>query len=221
MNMIARRFIPLCVVGCLFAVASPTPAPEAAPGRDVLAQIRAGGVAVLFRHPGTDRSQRDTDPKNLDNVAAQRHLTDAARAEARSVGAQLRRLHLPIVEVLSSRSRRCLEAASLMEIGEVQVSDEFTHIDRTVENAQEWERRQVAAKNRLMTVPSDGVMIVVTHMTVVDWLIGRQLDASLDEGEAVVVRPIDGGLKVIGRVSRDSWKRLSESATAPASRHKE
>jgi len=95
-----------------------------------------------------------------------------------------------------------------MALGEVRISDEFTHIDRTVENRAEWERRQTDAARRLMSIPADGVVVIVTHVSVIDWLLGRALDASLEEGEAVVVRPAEGTLKVIGRVTAAEWTRL-------------
>src|SRR5262245_4127306 len=93
------RALPACAaVGWLYLAVSVAAQPQ-----DLVDQMSAGGVAILFRHPGTEESQRDTDPKNLDNIAAQRQLTEAGRAQARSVGAQLRRLGVPIVAVLASR----------------------------------------------------------------------------------------------------------------------
>src|SRR5438270_12266018 len=48
--------------------------------------LRAGGHVILIRHGATFNDQADTDPFNLDNVAAQRQLNDKGKALPRACG---------------------------------------------------------------------------------------------------------------------------------------
>ena len=82
--------------------------------RQLVEALRGGGQLVYFRHGPTDPNQRDSEPNNLANCAAQRNLTDAGRAQARATGEALRALNVPVGPVLSSEYCRALEYARLM-----------------------------------------------------------------------------------------------------------
>src|SRR5438045_9259544 len=46
---------------------------------ELMPELRKGGYVLFIRHPKTNPDQADTDPLNLDNVKAQRQLSDEGR----------------------------------------------------------------------------------------------------------------------------------------------
>src|SRR5262245_63531850 len=76
------------------------PSPE-----ELLPKLRKGGYVLFIRHPLTNSDQADTDPLHLDNIAAQRQLSDAGRAQAKKLGEAFRALHVPVEKVISSKFR--------------------------------------------------------------------------------------------------------------------
>ena len=57
---------------------------------ELLQTLRGGGHVIVFRHGATHADQADTDPLNIANVAKQRHLNDAGRAQAKAVARDAR-----------------------------------------------------------------------------------------------------------------------------------
>ena len=106
---------PILVLFALIVCLVPVAWAGAPPERDeVVSALRAGGYVLFLRHPKTHPDQADTDPLHLENVAAQRQLTDEGRAQAKAIGAAFRELGIPIGRILSSRFFRAQEAARLL-----------------------------------------------------------------------------------------------------------
>ena len=51
------------------------------PASELLPELRKGGYVLFIRHPKTNPDQADTDPLHLDNVKAQRQLSDEGRKQ--------------------------------------------------------------------------------------------------------------------------------------------
>jgi hypothetical protein len=79
----------------------------------LVGKMREGGLVLYMRHTSTDFSQNDTAMKSYEDCANQRNLTDKGRAEAREIGAHVKRLGIPIGEVLASPFCRTMETARL------------------------------------------------------------------------------------------------------------
>src|SRR4029453_2804589 len=88
--------------------------------------VRQGGYVMVFRHGATHQDQADTDPLNPKNVAQQRQLNDSGRAKAKEIGEAFRRLRIPVSQVQSSVFNRAVETGTLMNLGEVTVSPDFS-----------------------------------------------------------------------------------------------
>src|SRR5438477_8207845 len=86
---------------------------------EILPELRKGGYVLFIRHPKTNPDQADTDPLHLDNVKAQRQLSDQGRKQAKALREAFRALKLPIDQVISSKFYRAQEAAKLLDVGEV------------------------------------------------------------------------------------------------------
>src|SRR5688572_18464204 len=136
----------------VFAVAG-TDASAAEPTKDdVVPSLQKGGYVLFLRHPQTNPDQADTDPLNLDNVKAQRHLTDAGRDQAKALGAALKQLKIPVGKVLASKFYRAQEAAKLLDVAQVESSLDITEGGLVV-SPKENQRRAAALRTLLGTVP--------------------------------------------------------------------
>ena len=89
------------------------PAPRREPSAELLAELREGGYVLFLRHTSTDFSQNDSRMTSFEDCATQRNLTDKGRAEARALGEHVKRLKIPIGEVLASPFCRTMETARL------------------------------------------------------------------------------------------------------------
>src|SRR5688500_5380433 len=79
----------------------------------IVEKLREGGYVLYMRHASTDFSQNDSRMTSYEDCASQRNLTDQGRAEAREIGAHVKRLGIPVGEVLASPFCRTMETARL------------------------------------------------------------------------------------------------------------
>jgi phosphohistidine phosphatase SixA len=182
------------------ATASGTPSLEPRIGQ----QLRTGGVVLVFRHAVTDQSKQDESPVDLTDCTTQRNLSAQGRADARTIGRQVRRLKLRIGAVLASPFCRTLETARLAFGGATATRTLLNTIVAT--HDARW-RSQIAGVRRLMgTTPAAGtVTVLVTHGSVV----GDATGLALEEGEGLVFRPQGRSrFRLIGRILPAEWSRL-------------
>ena len=99
--------------GALLIVMLLCSAVRAQPDAGLTDRLREGGYVLYLRHASTDFSQNDARMTSFQDCASQRNLTDQGRAEARALGEHVRRLKIPIGEVLASPFCRTMETARL------------------------------------------------------------------------------------------------------------
>src|SRR2546422_3675417 len=92
------------------------------PPAELLPELRKGGYVLFVRHPKTNPDQADTDPLHLDNVKAQRQLSDEGRKQAKALGDALRTLKIPVGTIIASKFHRAQEAAELLDVGDMTAS---------------------------------------------------------------------------------------------------
>src|SRR5688572_16752586 len=85
----------------------------AQPPADIVERLREGGYVLYMRHASTDFSQDDARMTGYEDCASQRNLTEEGREEARRIGTHVKRLGIPIGEVLASPYCRTMETARL------------------------------------------------------------------------------------------------------------
>ena len=83
-------------------------------GRALVDALRGGGYVLYIRHTSTNFGQNDDAMTTFDDCTKQRNLTETGRAEARAIGAALRKLKIPIGPVLASPYCRTLETGRLV-----------------------------------------------------------------------------------------------------------
>lgn len=185
------------------------PAPQGAlSGAPLVQALREGGHVLYLRHTKTDPSQDDeTDP--LGDCTRQRLLTDEGRADARALGEALRRLEVPVGEVVASPFCRARETAELA-FGRVRTDDGL------VSPGPEGPARERTAdrlRELVSTPPEHGSnTVLVGHLPNLR-LVSR---ATAEEGGTVVLRPDDDGrFRVVAQVPPQGWQRLAERHAEP------
>ncbi|MBV8421915.1 MAG: histidine phosphatase family protein [Hyphomicrobiales bacterium] len=172
--------------------------------------LRQGGYVIVFRHGATREDQADTDPLNPKNIAQQRQLNEAGRAKAKEIGEAFRKLKIPVGQVQTSVFNRAVETGTLMGLGDVTSSLDFTEgglVVTPIEN----NRRAQALRKLAATVPPAGTNIVlITHKPNILDAFGKDW-FDVREGEASVFQPGGGGYKLIVRVPADEWSKLAQA----------
>ncbi|HEX6361881.1 MAG TPA: histidine phosphatase family protein, partial [Albitalea sp.] len=153
-----------------------------------------GTAIALMRH--TD-APGFADPPGfrVDDCRTQRNLSERGREDARAVGRRWKRERVPIGRLVSSPWCRCVDTATLLDLGPVQREATFSNVVVLTEQRQaltEGARRYLAAWQ------GPGNLVVVTHGANIQALLGG---ANPGSGETVVVRRApDGSLAEIGRI---------------------
>jgi phosphohistidine phosphatase SixA len=162
--------------------------------------IRQGGVALLMRH-ATAPGLGDPEGFKLDDCSTQRNLSDQGRAEARRIGAHLKKLGLPPGDVLSSQWCRCRETASLA-FGSYQ---DWPMLNSFFSDRGTEPKQKAAVLNRISQIKAgQRPLVLVTHQVIVTSVTG----IFPQSGEVVVVAPqrADGKttVRVIGTIKPDA-----------------
>ncbi len=168
---------------------------------DVVSVLHKGGYILFLRHPQSNHDQADTDPLNLNNHKAQRHLTDVGRDQAKALGEAFKKLKIPVGKVLASKFYRTLETAKLLDLAEVEAIVDITEGGLVV-SPNENQRRAAALRKLLGTVPMEGKnIIIVSHKPNLQDAAGKEF-GDLGEAEVVIFQPLgDSKFKFVARVA--------------------
>lgn len=165
----------------------------------IVAKLREGGLVLYMRHASTDFSQNDAAMKSYEDCAHQRNLTEKGHAEAREIGAHLKRLSIPVGQVLASPFCRTMETARLA-FGRAQAMNEVRGGPAQPEDP----RRYDELRKLLSTPVAKGEnRVISSHGNPFHAVAGAPY---LAEGEIAVVRP-DGAMRftVIARIRPQDW----------------
>ena len=81
---------------------------------ELIKALQSGGHIIYMRHSATDHTQKDMDRHNLDDCSQQRNLSSTGRNQAKKIGLAIRKLGIPVGEILSSPYCRCKDTAQLV-----------------------------------------------------------------------------------------------------------
>jgi phosphohistidine phosphatase SixA len=188
------------------AAARATEAAAAAP-RALVAALKQGGNVLVFRHADSPSALPDAKTAEPDNAKRERQLSNEGKEGATALGAAMKRLGIPVGEVLVSPAYRARQTASLAQLANPKVHDELTFegtaMTETVTPAQAaWLKTRAAVK------PATGNTCIVTHSPNLAAAF-PELTPALDAGEAAVFAPDGkGGTKLLGRVKIGDWAKL-------------
>ena len=170
--------------------------------------LQDGGHVIVFRHGATHNDQADTDPLNIANVAKQRQLNDQGRALAREIGEAMRKLKIPVGQVITSQFNRAVETGTLLGFGAVSSTADITEGGLVV-SPNENNRRTQAMRKLAATAPPAGTNVVlVSHKPNILDAFGKDW-FDIREGEASIFKPDGaGGYRLVARVQADEWAKL-------------
>jgi len=192
----------LCFAAALPAIAAESP-PEPLSGAALLQALRGGGLILYFRHTSTDFGQNDDAMSGYEDCARQRNLTDRGRDEARRIGDAIKRLDIPIGDVLASPFCRTRETAQLI-FGRATVASAV----RGGPARPDSDDRYAELRKLLSTPPSRGTnLAIASHGNPFHAVTDTQY---LSEGEAAVIRPLGAlGFRIVARIPKDGWDALT------------
>jgi phosphohistidine phosphatase SixA len=198
-----RRLVALAAAALLgLAHAQLALADDALAGRALVDALKTGGLVIYFRHAATDFGENDMNMTDYADCKNQRNLTDAGRKDARAIGAAIKRLGLPIGDVLASPFCRTMETATLI-FGRAVATPAVLGGPAAAPP-----QKYAPLKELLSASPPSGVdLAVVGH--------GNPFKAItnvpyLAEGEAAVLRPLGAaGFHLVARIPKDGWDALA------------
>ena len=159
--------------------------------------LRAGRHVALMRHADAPGGFGDPPGFRIDDCATQRNLSAKGRADASRIGARLRSEGIAVERLLSSPWCRCMDTATLLELGPVEAHSTFGNV---VVLSDQRESLTAGARAVIDSWTGSGILLVVTHGANI-WALTGISPAS---GEIVVVQSgSGGGSKPVGRLILD------------------
>jgi phosphohistidine phosphatase SixA len=188
----ARIRIVLLAVSLVSALVSPV---DAQAPSEIIAALKDGGHVVYFRHAATTRS-------GIDRIEwpreRQRLLSEEGIQQSREIGEAFRRHTIPVGEVLASPFARCRDMA---EIAFGRVEERMELLGLLSDDAGR-SVRVAYLRDRMTTPPAPGTnRVIVSHRSNIAAVAG----VSLEEGEAVIVRPTADGFDVLATMTPEEW----------------
>jgi phosphohistidine phosphatase SixA len=171
-------------------------------GSALVKALQAGGHVIVMRHASSPRDVPAS--PNPDNVPPERQLDEKGRSTATALGDALRRLKIPIGEVLTSPTYRARETARLARLPNPRSATELGEGPQSMQGSvapgqTEWLQKKVKE------FPRGTNTILITHVPNVTAGFPGETPAAV-EGEAFVFGPDGkGGARVVGRIKIEEW----------------
>ena len=167
----------------------------AEPDAALVSRLREGGYVLYLRHASTDFGQDDSRMTSFEDCTSQRNLTDRGREEARAIGKHVKRLGIPIGDVLASPYCRTMETARLA-FGKATATNDVRGgpVDAN--------RYEPLRKLLSSPVPKGSNRVISSHGNPFIALAGPPY---LAEGEIAVVKPEGERFSVVARIRLSDW----------------
>ncbi len=184
---------------------------ETLSGTALVQALRQGGYVLLMRHASSPHDVPDKTTVNPDNVKLERQLDQTGRDTAKAMGAAIKKIGIPIGDVLSSPTYRALETVKIAGFGTAKTYEELgdggaSMLAQAVARWASWLKMRASKKPRIGTNS-----LIVTHSpNIVAAFPGEA--RGLSDGEALVFMPNSTGAVLVARVKIEEWPRLAQSA---------
>ena len=209
-------FAGTCAMLCLLAAPMsfteatvPAPAKSLA-GAALVEALRQGGYVLVMRHASSPFAAPSKETADPANTTLERQLDEAGRTSARNMGAAIRRLAIPVGDVLMSPRYRARQTVELAGLGPARVAEELDESTQGMKSGvdsqrTEWLRRKAAEPPRGGTD-----LLLVTHAPNISDAFG-DLASNVEAGEALVFRPDGkGGTQLAARIKAQEWQGLAQ-----------
>jgi len=178
---------------------------ESLAGQDLVNALQGGGYVILMRHASSPGVAPDVAHADAGNVHHERQLDVQGRASARAMGEALRRLKIPIGQVMSSPTYRALETVEAAGLGP---ATRFAQLGEP-EHGMRDDRRAAWLREKTAEPPEqEKNTVIVTHYPNIAEAY-PEASKNLAEGEALILRPDGrGGVHLVARVKIEEWATL-------------
>ena len=160
------------------------------------AALRAGHHVALMRHADAPGGFGDPAGFRLDDCATQRNLSAKGRADAAKIGARLKAEGIAFEKIVSSPWCRCVDTATLMQLGPVTSEPTFSNVVVLTDQRQSLTS---GARAVIEQWSGSGTLLAVTHGANIAAITG----IAPASGEIVVVKKGSGGIETVGRLLID------------------
>jgi phosphohistidine phosphatase SixA len=174
-------------------------------GPALVKALQAGGHVIVMRH-GSSPGELPKVP-NPDNVPPERQLDEAGRASTTAMGEALRRLKIPIGEVMTSPTYRARETARLARLPNPRPAAELGEGPQAMQGAVSPAQTEWLQK-KAKEFPKGSNTVLITHVPNITAAFPAETPA-LAQGEALVFASDgNGGARVVGRIKIEEWTSL-------------
>lgn len=192
----------LSVLALVSMGASVRAAPDEYAG--LVALLQRGGLVIVMRHANSPLQPPDAATANPDNPGRERQLDEAGRRDATQMGEALRRLRIPVEEVLSSPTYRARETAKLMGFADARAVEQLGNEGMQAAGAD----RAAWLRNEANRTTRGGNRILITHGPNVSAAFA-EYSAGMSEGEALIFDPRGPqGAVMVQRIKIGVWDKL-------------
>jgi phosphohistidine phosphatase SixA len=172
-------------------------------GESLVAALRDGGYVIVMRHASSPRETPPADPAS-GNVDGERQLDRRGLESAAAMGDALKRLRIPIEEVLSSPTFRALQTARQLDLGEAMPAAELGDGGESMRADTEG-RRSAWLREKSAEPPAARTnRLIITHVPNLVGAFGDAADGMAD-GESLIVEPEGGEARIVARVKIADW----------------
>ena len=172
-------------------------------GGALVKALQAGGHVIVMRHASSP-SVIPTKP-NADNVPPERQLDEQGRKTTTAMGEALRRLKVPIGEVLTSPTYRARETARLIGFPNARSVPELGEGTGTMQAVSPAQTGWLQKKVR--EFPRNTNTVLITHVPNASAAFPDI--PAVDQGEALVFAPAgQRNVRLVGRIKIEEWPGL-------------
>jgi len=172
--------------------------------KEALKELQKGGFVIYMRHGNSDTAHPDQVPRvDLNDCTTQRPLTETGRQVAAGIGNSIRKLHIPVGEIISSPMCRAKESA------QAAFGENFT-LDNNLmytSNMTYLEKLPILQETRILLskpVPDGSNRVLVSHAPNLMDLVGYFPNP---EGAVIIFKPVrKKGFEYIGTIPPQQWQ---------------
>jgi phosphohistidine phosphatase SixA len=192
-------------VGTLAFAVGGTASAESLSGAALVNALRHGGFVLIMRHANSPFTAPDKSVANPDNRTLERQLDETGRSTARAMGEAIKKLRIPVGDVLSSPTYRALETVRLASLGKPKAFAELDEGAHGMQGAADgtrsrWLRAKAAERPR-----ANANTFIVTHTPNIRDAFAQSA-AAVAAGEALVFHPDGkGGTQLVARIKIGEW----------------
>ena len=168
----------------------------------IVLELQKGGCVIYMRHGSTKRDESDRTTTDFQNCKLQRNLSEDGKKVLANIGKKLKKLKIPINQVLSSPYCRCKESATLV-FNHYSIDDNLRFA--LISDIEETELLKNHLQNLLVKkVKSNSNRVLVSHTANL-----KEATDIWPKPEAVMVvfkQKEDGSLLYLGKILPNYWQ---------------